>query len=98
MRLSDFEIQHIINTVLAFDTQAKVILFGSRVDDTARGGDIDLLVISKQITLADELKLKIQLYDGLGEQKIDLIIRKDADSAFAQHAITTGVELCQKNN
>ena len=47
MRLTEQQIQTIKQVVvmLAGDS-AKITLFGSRVDDTKKGGDIDLLIYS----------------------------------------------------
>ncbi len=94
MRLSEAEVGYIKGEFLRLDPEALVYLFGSRVDDTKRGGDIDLLVLSKHLTLEDKLKARITLYDCLGEQKIDIVLAKSADeSAFVIHAIKTGVQL-----
>ncbi len=46
-------------------------LFGSRVDDAARGGDIDLWVRSERITYRDLLQLRIRPRDRLGWRRID---------------------------
>ncbi len=50
MLLSEIEQQTIKESVSAFDKQAKIVLFGSRVRDAARGGDIDLLLSTSQLT------------------------------------------------
>lgn len=56
---------------------AKVYLFGSRVDDTKRGGDIDLLIEVPGL-VDNRIKKKIniigRIHKKIGEQKIDLII------------------------
>ena len=45
MRLTDQEIQGIRKAVTSrFGESAKTWLFGSRADDSKRGGDIDLLI------------------------------------------------------
>ncbi|MBI5206523.1 MAG: nucleotidyltransferase domain-containing protein [Candidatus Firestonebacteria bacterium] len=46
MRLKDDQIKHIKNTIETLDKNAKIYLFGSRVDDYKKGGDIDLLIMS----------------------------------------------------
>ncbi len=77
MRLT-IEQQEAIKTVFKqVFTQGKVILFGSRVDDTKRGGDIDLFIDTQQNT-QDLFTLKIEflvkLKNKIGSQKIDLVL------------------------
>ncbi len=93
MRLTDREQFEIKNVIAGLDSEAKVYLFGSRADDNARGGDIDLLIYSEKITERDQSDLRIELFERLGEQKIDLIITKDLDSAFVRLIYGKGVEL-----
>ena len=62
---------------LAAGTQ--VSLFGSRTDDHARGGDIDLLVETPLPMSATELVARRQafvarLYRLLGERRIDVVV------------------------
>lgn len=79
MRLNQREIQIIKSTVSeVLGEEAKVWLFGSRVDDHKRGGDIDLL-IETQSPLIDnrwqiEARIDFALQQALGEQKIDIIL------------------------
>ena len=44
MRITEKEKNVIIDAVKSTDPDAKVWLFGSRVDDSKKGGDIDLVV------------------------------------------------------
>jgi len=81
MRLSAEEQQKIINIFDSFikDFQAELRLFGSRTIDTKRGGDIDLLLVTKIALDATFLrknrhKIHADLLLKLGEQKIDITV------------------------
>jgi len=93
MRLKDSEIRAIKETIRSFDNSAKVYLFGSRVYDNKRGGDIDLLILSNKLRNIDKSCIRIKLFDKLGEQKIDIIIAKDLSSSFTRIAIREGILL-----
>lgn len=93
MRLTNFEVKSIKDSIYRFDPDAKIILFGSRVDDTKRGGDIDLLVLSEKITSRERRRIKINLYDKIGEQKIDMIVTPEITTAFHKIALSEGIEL-----
>ena len=93
VRLSKEQIRFIKASVQRFDKNAKVYLFGSRVGLEERGGDIDLLILSEWLSEEDRIPLKLSLYDGLGEQKIDLIIAREPYSAFQKMALEAGVKL-----
>ncbi len=81
MRLSKKEIEFLKNKLLSMSSDARLYLFGSRVDDSAKGGDIDLLIISKSLTKKDIRPLRIDFCREFGEQKIDIIID---DGSFAK--------------
>jgi predicted nucleotidyltransferase len=49
MRLKPEEITILKEAVLRFDPNSRVFLFGSRVDSSKKGGDIDLLVLSNSL-------------------------------------------------
>ena len=77
----------------AVDEEASIYLFGSRVDDAARGGDIDLLVLSSRIDLIAKLGILARLHQQLGERKIDLVVYADASRPFPRMVIEEGVRL-----
>ncbi len=57
-----------------FGEDCKLYLFGSRVDDSKKGGDIDLLLLTdEKIKLKEKWAIKRKIYDLIGEQKIDLV-------------------------
>ena len=99
MRLSLQTRQIIRDTVKdVFGPNASVMLFGSRVDDTARGGDIDLLVQSEKIVFDRErkaLQLVAKLQMQLGDQPIDVLVLDPQVPCLPVHeeAIRTGVRL-----
>lgn len=79
MRLSDEQRLVIKDAARAcFGADAGVRLFGSRADDSKRGGDIDLL-ITTALTDPDamaraEIAFKVQVQQALGEQRIDVLV------------------------
>jgi len=81
-----------------FGSQAKVWLFGSRVDDSKRGGDIDLYVevdtpIKDRVLRTCRMDAEIQT--ALGEQKIDILVFSPERQRLRIHEIAkqTGVLL-----
>jgi predicted nucleotidyltransferase len=74
MRLSHEERALLKHTLADISKEAKIYLFGSRVDDTKKGGDIDLLVIDSKMTQKDLRKLRIAFCERFGEQKIDIVL------------------------
>lgn len=79
MRLKQEQIDSIRQAVQdVFGPGAEVLLFGSRVDDSKRGGDIDLLVRPDAGFTDELLRRKIRLLgrleQALGERKIDIVI------------------------
>ena len=93
MRITPLEQQTIKQAVASVDADARVYLFGSRVDDASKGGDIDLLAISSKITLMDKLDILADLHQKLGEQKIDLVVQSDLSESFVRLAVRQGIAL-----
>ena len=99
MRLSSHTQQIIHDTVAEiFGPDASVMLFGSRIDDNARGGDIDLLVKSDK-PMADSrrkaLRLAARLQLRLGDQPIDVLTVDPQTELQTIHkeGLRTGVRL-----
>jgi len=96
MRLKSEQVEAIKQTILPVAGEhARIILFGSRRDDTARGGDVDLLVESERpLTLLDGARLKVRLERRLG-LPVDLLCRQpyDEPGPFEQMILQTGVVL-----
>jgi predicted nucleotidyltransferase len=70
-----------------------VWLFGSRLDDSQKGGDVDLYVEVVEHSLFDELRCKIELEERL-EMPVDLIVRRlDDTSPIALIAKSQGQRL-----
>jgi predicted nucleotidyltransferase len=96
MRLNSFEQKMIQKAFLEVFENGKIYLFGSRVDDTQRGGDIDLYLIpKKKVNNERERKIKflIKLDEYIGEQKIDVVIAQDKNRLIEKEALKYGVEL-----
>ena len=99
MRLSQQQQQTIRDEARAiFGPCVQVRVFGSRLDNEVRGGDIDIHIETRGNAaerLAGELQLYAHLQRRLGERSIDIIVhdrdqpRRDID----RHAIETGVPL-----
>ena len=84
MRLSEKEISAIKNNILNFDQDARIYLFGSRTNDKAKGGDIDVLVISDKIGFNEKLKIRTGIFKEIEEQKLDLVVKKDFEDVFVK--------------
>lgn len=90
MRLNREERETILATIRRRDPAASVFLFGSRVRDDARGGDIDLIALSKMPLEQERHRILDDLCIELGEQKIDLLITSPAlENSFVRMLIET---------
>jgi predicted nucleotidyltransferase len=74
MRLLKEERKAIREAVAKFDTDADVYLFGSRVDDIKKGGDIDILLISDKIDDHLLFLIEEEIFKSIEEQKIDFVL------------------------
>ena len=99
MRLTTAQITAIRRTAAeVFGEQANIWLFCSRVDDSKRGGDIDLLIRPDHSLTSPVLPHKIRFLSSLerllGERKIDVVIEEPDDPRpIVRIAHETGVRL-----
>lgn len=98
MRLLNKEIIFIKEVFQKVFKSGDIYLFGSRVDDKKRGGDIDLYIDLKyKLSIKDMLEkkslFKLQLYNLIGEQKIDVLISQDKNRSIEKEALKTGIKL-----
>ena len=83
MRLTQ-EQKNLIRMTLCshFGEGSEIRLFGSRLDDTARGGDIDLYIEPIKQSVEELIDARLlalsDLHLALGDQKIDLVINRKA--------------------
>ncbi len=96
MRLEQYEVDGIKKAFREAFEEGQIFLFGSRIDDTQRGGDIDLY-LRPSAKFDDERDRRrnflLKLDEYIGEQKIDVIMAKDASRLIEQEAIIKGIEL-----
>lgn len=87
MRLSDLErraLRHAIH-----DVGYEVSVFGSRIDPTKRGGDIDLIVLAPDLAAAERLALSLRIavaFRSVCDQKIDVHVVNPSDLTTAERA------------
>lgn len=101
MRLTDQQV-HTIRSAAheAFGPGVELRLFGSRVDDSRRGGDADLYVATRETNLERLLDAEIaflaKLKTELSDQRIDLVVdypSRRTRPPILDIAKTTGVPL-----
>lgn len=94
MRLYKEQVQVLKSKLATLSVDAKLYLFGSRVDDNARGGDIDLLVVSDKLTKKDLRVLRVDFFKHFGEQKLDIVLDNgEFKNPFTRHIFQKAVLL-----
>jgi predicted nucleotidyltransferase len=98
MRLTDFEKNTIIELAKKyFGNNTRVYLFGSRVYDNEKGGDIDLfLETDKERDRAAEMEFLTKYHRLVNERKVDLIVKTPSSiyRPIFDTARSTGIPLC----
>lgn len=92
MRLSPEELNAIHNAIKDLDEDAKIYLFGPRMEDGDEEGEIELLVISSKIGFTDRSSILWDIYEEIGEQKIELhiVASENEDPALVRKVLKEG--------
>jgi predicted nucleotidyltransferase len=95
VRLKNDRVEFLKQSIIRYLPDVAVYLFGSRVDNNLKGGDIDILVLDDKVLTGQEKRnIKLAFYKEFGEQKIDIVsIKSDEPSYFKELALLEGVEL-----
>lgn len=60
--------------ILSVLPDAVVYLFGSRIDDNRKGGDIDIMILSdRKMSWKEKSMIRWHYFERFGEQKLDII-------------------------
>lgn len=85
MRLRKKEIEMIKSVVSEFVQNADIYLFGSRIDENKRGGDIDLYIVSEGMDYRTKIRISAKL-KRLLKKPVDIIIHRDFGREIEQTA------------
>ncbi len=87
MRLREKEVNIIKETVAdIFGKDSTIYLFGSRVNDNKKGGDVDLFIISKNNSFENKIKTLVELKRFL-HKPVDIVLHKDFKRDIEQEAL-----------
>jgi predicted nucleotidyltransferase len=97
MRLSPVVVQVIKDAFLDVFGKGELYLFGSRLDDARKGGDIDLYIATDNRDRLGEKRIEFltQIKQHIGDQRIDLVIERGTNRPIDKIAISEGLLLCQ---
>ena len=95
MRITENEKNVIIDAVKSVDPDARLWLFGSRTDDSKKGGDIDIAILSETVKkeIMKEIQVRRFICNRIGEQRIDIVTSSNGIEAFFRLAVEEGIEL-----
>jgi uncharacterized protein len=95
MRLPTDYARFFTSEIAARRPDATVFLFGSRVDDGAKGGDVDILVLSDPKLSWDEAgEVRRRFWERFGFQKLDLVCFSPGDrSVFKDLVLMDAIRL-----
>jgi predicted nucleotidyltransferase len=87
LRLSKDEVEFIKNTINSI-LKSEIYIFGSRLDDNKKGGDLDIYLIPKE---KEDLSYKVGLIRMILEERllipVDIVIAKDKNREIEKEAL-----------
>ena len=87
MRLSKDEVEFIKNTINSI-LKSEIYIFGSRLDDNKKGGDLDIYLIPEE---KEDLSYKVGLIRMILEERllipVDIVIAKDKNREIEKEAL-----------
>ncbi len=95
MRLSPQHAVFFKAEVAVLRSEAEVYLFGSRIDDSRKGGDVDILVLSHpKLNWEEATQIRRRFWEQFGFQKLDLVCFSPEDrSAFKELVLLDAIRL-----
>ena len=101
MRLTQEEIDSIKTVFIEMFDKGSIYIFGSRVDDNAKGGDIDIFlkidnIDDYEIVIKTIRKFKLKHYKKIEEKKIDIAISNLCDKYIEEEVFKKGVLIYEK--
>ena len=95
MRLDNKIAEFFKERIVEILPDAKLYLFGSRTYDDAKGGDIDLMILTDSPVDKKLLRpIRVEFYKRFGWQKIDLVnFTFEDNSVFKRIIQTNAIEL-----
>ena len=98
MRLQQSIVNFIANYTIEESSKMEIRLFGSRVNNQQKGGDIDLLFLTeKKLNRKQKSAFQNEFFQNFGEQKLDVVnFTFDESSTFKDIILSNSILLCQK--
>lgn len=94
MRLDKNDINIILSTIEGIFGSVKVYLFGSRLDEQKKGGDIDLFIVSEEKSNLFEKKIKvISKLERILHKPIDIVLHKNFEREIEKEILKNSLLL-----
>ena len=87
MRLKQQEINTIRDTISDIFEDVTIYLFGSRLDESKKGGDIDLFIISSDENLFEKKIKALAKLKRTIHKPVDILLHKDFNRKIEQEAL-----------